>query len=330
MLRSRLSRSSASPTSLGRRPRHLGGAEVVEVACTHTSSTSRPGGSVGQQPRARPAHSRVPSRSPASMHSWPRLLSAIASSRVPRPASVSTAATAYSSASSLKPANQLSRDSQRWVSPISSTSPSDCQIVQRLPPRLQRLLDATRSRTARRRAAPAAGPRSAGVASAQCRSTRSYCWTASLCAPSDAARSPATSACRAASSPSPAASAWWAIRAGSAARRRPPAPRGSGGAGRSARSRGTSSTIASRASSWRNISTSPWSCSTPAPSASSRAASLPGETAAASDSSARGPARATTSSASRAGADNRAVRDSTASCTLRGTASPPAASTSVT
>ena len=96
------------------------------------------------------------------------------------------------------------------------------------------------------------------------------------------------------------------------------------------RSRGTSSTIASRASSWRNISTSPWSCSTPAPSASSRAASLPGETAAASDSSARGPASATTSSASRAGADSRAVRDSTASCTLRGTASPPAASTSVT
>ena len=298
-------------------------------ACTRTSSTRGPGGSVSSSRRAWPAQSRVPSRSPASIVSCARLLRAIASSGVPRPASVSQAAMAYVcrvGAVAGEPAEP--RQPALGVADLVDVTHVDPD-GQCLAAGVERLGDATGDVLLVRQGGQQPGAVLGGGAVAVpehafvlldgllVRPERRGAAGGHERVPGGLVAEPGrlgvVRTCEPGRPPVSASSAsrirrWRAI----------------------LRSCGTSSTTDSRASSWRNISASPWSWSTPAPSASSSPASLPGATAATRESSARGPASATTSRPSRASSVSRAVRDSTASCTLRGTALPPAAITSVT
>ncbi len=163
------------------------------------------------------------------------------------------------------------------------------------------------------------------------RNARAYCSPASQCAPTRAARAPARGAHRNTSSVAPAASAWYASRAGSSAE--------SGRARRAVRAISCSSarrvgpsapSIARRASSWRNRTCSLPAVSTPAARHSAKCSvALPASASNSHISSSPGTIE-TTSSSPRASGDRPAVRANTASRTVAGSVSPPASSTSVT
>ena len=113
--------SAASPVTISAVP-------MLFSACTRISAASGPAGRRSSSSMVNPTQCRQPVRSESSIRSWDMLLYAIASETDSLPASASTASWPCRSASSLRAANQCSRDSQRCVSPTRTRSPSSVQI----------------------------------------------------------------------------------------------------------------------------------------------------------------------------------------------------------
>ena len=277
------------------------------------------------------ASARVPSEIAsswlsASIASWDRALSAIASSRLSGNASSTAIARSASSvASGPCPAHHRIRDSQRRSSPTRSSSPAASWSASRA-----RRASSARSRCVHRYASSDTPSSASGSAPPDDASAASQCSSDSRWPPSAAAARAAGGASRRIASASAERRAWWASRAGS----------GSGPASSARRTRALSSrrrtgemasSAARRARSCRYATASPCRTRSPAAMHSSISAAPAPMVSASSDRSAGPGTTAASSTTARASSPTTATRNPTASRTLAGTRSPAgAASSSVT